>query len=176
MQHLSRGQIEGPSIPHTKCIHTRRGPQGKKGVLLPYIHTHARFPVRHSLSWWALVVLIECGEKGKCWVVRGRADRSFGNRSEERAVLCCGTHSLSMFDYLVTNICIYIYSYIADCRYSQAHMGRGGGKGGMSKQVPSPAKEKWVPITKNPWSLLLYTPFSWPFLLCMSLLPRSCSN
>ncbi len=43
-----------------------------------------------------------------------------------------------------------------------------GGRGGMhpsegQKQVPSPAPEKWVPITKNPWSLLFYTPFSWLF-------------
>ncbi len=47
----------------------------------------------------------------------------------------------------------------------------GGGEEGMhppegQKQVPSPAPEKWVPITKNPWSILHYTPFSWPFLLC----------
>ncbi len=44
------------------------------------------------------------------------------------------------------------------------HVGKGGGRGGMhppegQKQVPSPAPEKWVPITKSPWSLLLYTPF-----------------
>ena len=53
---------------------------------------------------------------------------------------------------------------------------RGGEGGGCTrlegqKQVPSPAPENWVPIIKNPWSTLLYTPFTWLFLLCMSLLP-----
>ena len=46
----------------------------------------------------------------------------------------------------------------------QSHMGKGGKGRGCTppegkKQVPSPAPEKWVPITKNPWSLLLYIPF-----------------
>ncbi len=58
------------------------------------------------------------------------------------------------------------------------HMGKGGGctppEG--QKQVPYPVTEKWVPITKNSWSFLLYTPFSWPFLLCMSLLPIKLSS
>ncbi len=32
--------------------------------------------------------------------------------------------------------------------------GQGGEEG--QKQVPSPAPEKWVPITQNLWSFLLY--------------------
>ncbi len=52
---------------------------------------------------------------------------------------------------------------------------KGGGRGECippsegQKQVLSPVTEKWVPITKNPWSFLWYTPFLLHHFYCTDL-------